>query len=406
MDYPQLYRQQVLEWENRLISHPSDFEALKNLGMYYSQIKEPESARIYIDKAIKIEPNDPAMILYKGINLEYFGKQEEALSYYSRFEEVDELSPYREMLEGRMLWIKRQQAYSDIKLMAGQEDEISETDISENTMAVFPLIYQGINPDYVPLSRGFSEMISIDLAKVKSLTVLERVRIQAVLDELKFSQTEYVDQSTAPRTGKLLRAGTIVSGDYDITDDTQFKINLGSWNSQTTERKSWVNKTGGLSDFFALQKEIVFAFLESNNILLTQQEKESIAYVPTQNLESFLAFSKGLLLEDAGRFDDASLQYQRAAEFDPQFQIANDKVKSSQMISKSGGSKEDISEVLRVDDPVVTNELINITENRTQNLTNNITSSFVQGIDSRSPAEESNLNVQQLPPPPPPPAGE
>lgn len=406
MDYPQLYRQQVIEWENSLISNPNDFEALKNLGMYYSQIKEHESARIHIDKAISIEPNDPALILYKGINLEFFGKTQEALTYYGRYEEVPEQSPYREMLEGRLLWIKRQQNYSDIRMMIGKEDEISASEISENTMAVFPLIYQGDNPDYVPLSRGFSEMISIDLAKVKSLTVLERIRIQAVLDELQFSQSEIVDQSTAPRTGKLLRAGTIVSGDYNITDDSQFRINLGSWDSQSTERKSWVNKSGGLSDFFALQKEIVFSFLESNGILLTQQEKESIAYIPTQNLESFLAYSRGLMLEDAGKFNEASMQYQRASEFDPQFQVANEKIKTTGMISKSSGSKEDIAEALRVEDPVVKNELIDISDSRAQNLTSNITSNFVQGIDSRSPAEESNISIILLPPPPPPPSGE
>src|SRR5690606_38720220 len=111
--------------------------------------------RIHIDKAISIEPNDPALILYKGINLEFFGKPEEALTYYGRYEEVPDQSPYREMLEGRLLWIKRQQNYSDIRMMIGKEDEISAAEISKNTMAVFPLIYQGDNPDYVPLSRGF-----------------------------------------------------------------------------------------------------------------------------------------------------------------------------------------------------------------------------------------------------------
>lgn len=406
MDYPELYKQQVWEWEDRLILDPNDFDALRNLSMYYAQVKDHEKARYHIDKALQINPDDPALILYKGINLEFFGSQDEAINQYERFTEVPDDSPYREILEGRLLWIKRQQNYSDIRMMIEQEDQISSSEISKNTLAVFPLIYQGMNPDYVPLSRGFSEMVSIDLAKVESLTILERVRIQAVLDELKFSQSALVDQSTAPRTGKILKAGTIISGDYNITEDENFMINLGSWDSQTTERKTWINKSGGLDDFFVLQKEIVFSFLESNGIDLTQQEKESIAYIPTQNLESFLAFSKGLLLEDAGKFDEASIQFQRASEFDPKFQIANDKFKSSELVSKNGGSKEEIVEVLRVDDAVVKNELINLSDNRVQNLSTNITSNFVQGIDSRSPAEESNIQSQPLPPPPPPPTGQ
>lgn len=406
MDYPELYRQQVQEWEDRLIQDPNDFEALKNLGMYYSQIKEHQAARIHIDKALKINPDDPAVILYKGINLEYSGKRDDALEYYKRFTEVPEDSPYRDILEGRFLWVKRQKDYSDVKLMIQQEDQISTSEISKNTLAVFPLIYQGINPDYVPLSRGFSEMVSIDLAKIKRFTILERVRIQAVLDELKFAQSGFVDQSTAPRTGKLLKAGSIVSGDYDITDDGKFKINLGSWDTQTAQRKSWVNKSGELEDFFVLQKEVVFSFLDNNGIVLTQEEKESIGYIPTQSFESFLAYSRGLLLEDAGKFDEASIEYQRAAEIDPQFRIAGEKFKSSEMINKNSGSAEELVTVLRVEDAVVKNEMINISDNLNQNLNRNITTNFVQGLDSRNPAEEgeSYKNIQSsLPPPPPPP---
>ncbi len=405
MDYPELYREQVLDWENRVRENPSDFEALRNLGMYYSQIKEYLIARDHIDKAIAIRPDDPATILYKGINLEHFGKTNEAIEYYKKYVDVPESSPYREVMEGRFLWVKRQKDYADVKLMIQQEEQFSTADISPNTMAVFPLIYQGINPNYVPLSRGFSEMVSIDLAKIPRLTILERIRIQALLDELKFAQSGYVDESTAPRSGRILRAGTIVSGDYDVTDQGNFKINLGSWDTQTTERKSWVNKTGKLEDFFILQKEVVFAFLENNGIDLTLQEKESIASIPTQNLESFLAYSKGLLLEDAGKFNEASLEYQRAAQLDPQFSIAGDKVKATNMISKTGGSTDDIVSVLRVEDAVVTNEQINVVENRTQNTSANMNSSFTQGIDSRSPAEESNVTIisTPLPPPPPPP---
>ncbi len=405
IDYPELYREQVLEWENRVRENPDDFEAQRNLGMYYSQIKEHNIAKDYIDRALAIKPDDPSAILYKGINLEHFGKPEEAVEYYKSYVDVPESSPYREVMEGRFLWIKRQTDYADVKLMIQQEDQISAAEISPNTMAVFPLIYQGINPDYVPLSRGFSEMVSIDLAKIPRLTILERIRIQAVLDELKFAQSGYVDESTAPRSGRILRAGTIVSGDYDVTDQGNFKINLGSWDTQSTERKSWVNKSGKLEDFFVLQKEVVFAFLENNGIDLTLQEKESIATIPTQNLESFLAFSKGLLLEDAGKFNEASLEYQRAAQIDPQFGIAGDKVKTSSMISKSGGSTDDIVSVLRVEDAVVKNNQINITENRTQSTSTNMNSTFTQGIDSRSPAEESNVTIitAPLPPPPPPP---
>ncbi len=408
MDNPELYKEQVQGWIDRTLKDPHDFEALKNLSVYYTQAHENDKARYYLGEALDVKPDDPVILFYKGLNLEFYNEPDKALDYYARYKDVPQDSPFREMLEGRYLWIKRQQNYSDVKSLIANEKDLTFKNVSDSTMAVFPLIYHGINSNYVPLSRGFSEMISIDLAKLKEIKVLERVRIQAVLDELKLSQSAVVDQSTAPRVGKILRAGTIVSGDYDVTDNGDFKIDLGSWEVETSVRKSWVNKTGSLSDLFTLQKEVVFEFLKANGFDLTQQEKEKIAYIPTQNLDAFLAYSKGLLQEDAGNFQQADGFFKQAVDLDPHFNDANSKLQSSQSLGKSGGDKENLVTTLRNTQPVVQNEMINLSASRMESLGNNITSNFVQGVDNRNPAQEfqdtKEANANPLPPPPSPPS--
>ncbi len=407
MDNPEMYRNQVRGWIDRTLANPKDFEALKNLSIYYMQTHDNDKARYYLGEAMEINPDDPELIFYKGLNLEFYDEQGKAAAYYARYKSVPEDSPFREMLEGRYLWIKRQENYSDIKLLIQNENEIAIQKISDSTMAVFPLIYQGTNKDYAPLSRGFSEMVSIDLAKLKEIKILERVRIQAVLDELKLAQSDAVDQSTAPRVGKILKAGMIVSGDYDVNDDGDFNINLGSWEVPSSQRKSWVNKSGSLKDLFVLQKQVVFAFLQENGFNLTQEEKENIAYIPTQNLEAFLAYSKGLLQEDAGNFQQAGQFFNQASQMDPGFKDAGSKLQSSKSLGKSGGSKENLVSTLRKTAPVVKNEMINLAASRLENLGSNIVSNFVQGIDSRSPAQEAVVaqDLPSPPPPPPPPPG-
>ncbi len=407
MDNPELYRQQVRGWIDRTLKDPHDFEALKNLSIFYIQTHDNDKAKYYLGEALDIKHDDPELLFYKGLNLEFYNEPEKAITYYSKYKDAPEDSPFREMMEGRYLWIKRQQDYSDVKALIANEKDLSFQNVSDSTMAVFPLIYHGINKDYAPLSRGFSEMISIDLAKLKEIKVLERVRIQAVLDELKLSQSLQVDQSTAPRMGKILSAGTIVSGDYDVTDNGDFKINLGSWEVETSLRKSWVNKSGSLKDLFNLQKEVVFAFLQENGFNLTQEEKEKIAYVPTQNLDAFLAYSRGLLEEDEGNFSQANDFFRQAVQLDPGFNDAGDKLQSSQSLGKGEGSKENVVATLKTTNPVVKNEMINLSASRMQQLGNNITSNFVQGVDSRSPAQQGSekidLTQQPLPEPPPPP---
>jgi tetratricopeptide (TPR) repeat protein len=67
MDYPELYREQVWGWENKLLTEPDNPDALKNLGIYYSQKKEHDQALLYIDRALKIDSKDPALNFYKGL---------------------------------------------------------------------------------------------------------------------------------------------------------------------------------------------------------------------------------------------------------------------------------------------------------------------------------------------------
>ena len=403
LDYPEMYKGQVDGWIRRANENPYDADALKHLSILYIQTHQNELAQKYVDKAVKLSPDDPEVIFYKGLNLEFFGRQNEALEYYKKYAGILKDSPYRELMEGRYLWIRRQQAYSDVDSLIKREKDLSLKNISDSTIAVFPLIYEGINKDYVPLSRGFSEMVSIDLTKVKALKILERIRIQAVLNELKSGQSSSVDRSSAPRMGKLLGAGTIVSGDYDITNSGDFKIDLGSWDVRDSQRKSWVNKSGALKDLFILQKEIVFVFLQKNGIELTQEEKEAIAQVPTQNLQSFLAFSKGLMQEDAGDFKSAASSFRRASKLDPHFKAANEKQQATQSMGKSSGSKEQLVSNLREEDPAIKGEEIDLVQNRSEVINGNVLSNFTSDDFNRTPAQDKKNLIPSLPNPPPPP---
>ncbi len=407
MDNPDLYKGQVQGWEERVKKNPDDSTALKNLSVFYIQTHQNKKAEPYINKAYRLNPNDPELILYKGLNLENMHEDKNALNYYKRYTEVSENSPFRNLIEGRYFWIKKQLAYADIDSLAKNEQNISTASLSDSTMAVFPLIYEGTDQKYFPLSRGFAEMVSIDLAKVSQLTILERIRIQAVLNELKFGQSAMVDPATAPRMGKLLGAGTIVSGDYDVTDNGDFKIDLGSWDVKTSERKSWVNQDGDLKDFFTLQKEIVFAFLQKNGIELTQAEKEAIAYIPTQNLQSFLAYSKGLMQEDAGNYGEAESYFKQAVNLDPNFKAAGTQLQSSQALSKAGGSEVKVVNTLKDDFPAIHGPETSLVGDRIENLGTNVLSGFVNGDYNRNPAQDQRTPVasaKPLPPPPPPPS--
>ena len=65
-----------------------------------------------------------------------------------------------------------------------------------------------------PLSKGIADMLITELTNIKAFKVVERERLNDVIDELKLQQTGVFDQSTAQKIGKLLGAQTLLLGSF------------------------------------------------------------------------------------------------------------------------------------------------------------------------------------------------
>ena len=402
------YQDDIKDLTDELKKNPDDYDALRDLSIILVRTNQNDRARDFLAKAEKQRPDDPAILFHTGLNMEFLDKKKTAMYYYKKYSEVSHLSPYRKLMEGRYLWLSRDIVYADMKSRIERENELQFERTYSEAIAVFPLIYEGDDESYSPLSRGFSEMISIDLAKVKQLTILERIRLQALKDELLLGQNPEIDPTTAPRMGKLLGAGRILSGSFNIVGKERLLINLGSWNVETSQSEQWINKEGDLASLFQIEKQIVFSFIEQTGIELTPQEKEEIEYIPTQNLEAFLAYCKGLEMEDAGQFDRAASLFQNAVDMDPSFKTAGSQSESASSMSYSGGSKERIIDVARMDDPILKKPILtggDLVRDRLEIVETDVRSNFIPGPDYRKPAQERDLATEltNLPDPPDPP---
>jgi hypothetical protein len=75
------------------------------------------------------------------------------------------------------------------------------------------------------------------------------------------------------------------------------------------------------------------------DVELTPQERAAIEEVPTQSIQAFLAYSRGLMEEDRGNYGAAAQQYQRASQIDPNFQQAKQQQKKAKSVQSGGGSQ-------------------------------------------------------------------
>ncbi|MFT5142240.1 MAG: TolB-like protein [Rhodothermales bacterium] len=401
------YRDEVIELQGDLLARPQDLSALGDLGVIYVRTGHAREGKERLLQAYEFGDRNPRSLLYLGFAHEALGEDQEALALYETYAAVPRLSPYRGLMEGRYTWIVREVARNEMRLRLQEEQDLADLEVSPGIVAVFPMAYQGSNPQYEPLGRGLAEMISVDLQQVSTLRVVERVRLQALRDELALGASGYVDAATAPRMGRLLQAGRVVSGTYNILDN-DLRLDASVVESSTASISELASQTDNLARFFALEKRIVFDLLTELGVQLTADERASIEVVPTQNLQAFLAFSRGLVAEDAQDYGAAALLYQQAFQLDPSFSqssVGNDRATNSR--GNAGPPGNAMSGARRLDP--FRGPQINILDHRSRQLGNGIQASLLPGADNRKPATEQAAGASGtfggLPPPPPPPSG-
>jgi TolB-like protein len=329
--------------EKRLENNPEDGEALRDLGSIYLRTDRPTQAYDALKDAYSRRPDDPKVLFYLGLASEKVGRREAALDLFQKFDEVPEDSKYHQLMEGRYQWLARKQAERRVQQLVAQEKKRPadvQDQVDPSTVAVVPLAYQGGEDQYQPLGRGLAEMFTTDLANVGRLKVVERVRLQAILNELELARSEYVDQTTAPRVGQLLGAGRVVGGSYFVTDSEELRLQVTLADVATGERIPQLDRQqAGLDELFDLQTELTFSIVDQLGVELTPQERAAIEEVPTQNLQAFLAYSRGLMEEDRGNYGAAAQYYQEAQQIDPDFEQAAQRQQNAKNVEQADGSE-------------------------------------------------------------------
>lgn len=398
---PEAYADQVENLQARLSERPNDAKALRDLGAIYMRTQRPAQAYDLLKKAFSYQPDDPKTLFYLGLASEGVGKRRAALRLFKKYDEVSRASDYRTLMEGRYEWLVREQAQEDMREMVAREQSIADQQVSERVVAVLPLEFQGADDRYEPLGRGLAAMVTTDLANVSRIKVVERIRLQALLDELKLAQSEYVDASTAPRVGRMLGAGRLVGGSYFVTSDDQLRLDvtLASIGSQI-QFPPVEGQTGPLNDLFRLQKLMVFRIIDGLDVQLTPQERARIEEVPTENLQAFLAYCRGLEDEDRGNFGAAERHYNQSQALDPNFEAPQQRKSKMKGLSQAGGPPQNaMAAASQAQTGTTSIDLLN------QRLRNMGFGPMTAPESSREPAQENDTaSPEVLPPPPPPPA--
>ena len=139
-----------------------------------------------------------------------------AIKQWERYERIDPKGAKEKDIQKSLTLMISKRMKQEVKSALANEKQLSSAPPEPNSIAVVPYENKG-DKAYAVLAKGITAMIVTDLAKVPGIKVLERAKIQKLVDEIKLSQSGLVAEETSVRTGRILKAEKMVLGNYTIT---------------------------------------------------------------------------------------------------------------------------------------------------------------------------------------------
>ena len=196
--------------------------------------------------------------------------------------------------------------------------------VNPNTVAILYFHNKTGLPKLDPFRKGLALMLITDLTQLKELQLVERIRLQALTQELALGVSGLVKPETVPRMGRLLGAEYIIGGDIINGAIEKIQINSNLLNVINENIFGRPMTEGMIQEFFRMEKEILFEIINLLKIKLTPQEKNNLEKPISTNTNALFCLFQGIEKSDQGKYQQAARFYEKALQHDPELKLAGD----------------------------------------------------------------------------------
>ncbi len=309
--------------ETESAAAPDDMRLLRDLAIARLHAGEVATARDDLRRAAATGrlDRDAATRYFLGVALE---RSDSLLDAVAEYVAALGLAPDRALarrVRARVDATTRLVLEAEARAAIAEEERLDVAAVPENTLGVLGFTNAARSERLAPLSTGLTAMLSTDLAHVRALRLVEREKLPVILAELNLGQRPEFDQETTARLGRLLGARRLIKGLFRAPDENSLEVEttLIERGADGAGASEGPGARGRLDDLFRLEKRLVLDVVASLGISLSPRERREIEKAPTRSLTAFLAFSRGLELEDGGDLIGAAGQYREALRIDPDF---------------------------------------------------------------------------------------
>ncbi len=317
-------------YSREVAKNPDKKDSWRELAFAYYKKGEYPGALEAINKA---DQTDPSTFLCRGLILESSGDDEQAIKAYSDALTFNPGEKTRALIKSHLDVLIRTSLQGEIDNAVAQESTLVSSEIPDNTIAVVKFDGTLLPKETAPIAAGIGEFTMVDLSKVETLRLVERLKVEILLKELEIASSAAVDPAQAPRVGRLLGSKNVVTGKLVGAGVERFRLDGALVN--TTDASSKLTEPGEaglvLDQILQVQKAMVFDILEYLGVQPSDANRDSIMTKPTESLEAFLAFSRGLEFMMLGMYEEAIEQFRLALQYDGGFELASAQLENAQI---------------------------------------------------------------------------
>jgi hypothetical protein len=160
-------------------------------------------------------PGEPLVPYYLGLIALRRGDEPTALLQLQQYALEDPDGAAAREVPKTLTLLSSAQLQQEVRAAVAREREVAASPPEPDSIAVQAFVNKG-DPAYRALAKGLAAMIIADLSKVPGLKVLEREKVQLLVDEMKLGDAGLADPAGAVRSGRLMRAEKIIVGNLEV----------------------------------------------------------------------------------------------------------------------------------------------------------------------------------------------
>ena len=211
---------------------------------------------------------------------------------------------------------------------------------AQRTVAVLPLEQGAGSEEYAGLGSALAGMLVSDLSRVETLQLVERSRLDALMQEMELAGTGFLDPETAQELGHGVGAELLVAGGYSVVTET-FLMDARIVEVQSGSVLKAVDVQGTVEDFVTVEKDLIGALLSGLEVSLSSSaRRQMLIDAPTESFPAFAAYGEGLSSQAEGRVEEAKQAFETALELDPQFTAAREAVAALRSLVEQERARE------------------------------------------------------------------